>query len=107
MSAVVMIALVGLAAFLPRYLPFVVLQDRKPSATAKDLLGYAPVAVLAALAVPPVLTPTGDGDRLTVLGPYLAGALVIVVVAYTSRHLLLSALAGTVVFFVLRAVMGS
>ncbi len=41
------------------------------------------------------------------LGPYLAGALVIVVVAYTSRHLLMSALAGTVVFFVLRAVMGS
>ncbi|GLY29829.1 hypothetical protein Kisp02_31940 [Kineosporia sp. NBRC 101731] len=30
--------------------------------------------VMIALAVPSVLTPSGDGDRFTVLVPYLAGA---------------------------------
>jgi branched-subunit amino acid transport protein len=107
MPALAVILLVGIASFVPRYLPFVVLRGREPSPVTKDLLGYAPVAVLAALVVPFVLKPTGGGESLVTLAPYLAGTAVVVLVAAFSKRLLVSTAGGTVVFFVVRMVMGA
>ncbi|PPF56007.1 hypothetical protein C5C13_11735 [Clavibacter michiganensis] len=58
---VLVILLVGAAVFLPKYLPLVVRTKQEPSPRAKELLSYAPVAVLAALVAPAVLTPVDDG----------------------------------------------
>lgn len=62
------------------------------------LLAYVPVAVLSALVVPYVVI----RDGAPAVGPdnaYLVGAIVAMLISYTSGHLLLTIIAGMLVFF--------
>lgn len=104
MTILLMIGLVGLASFLPRYLPMVVLKGRELPESWQQALGYAPAAVLAALVLPAVVTPTGGGESLADLAPYLGGSVVTLGVGIATKRLLTSAAVGVVVFFIVRAV---
>ncbi|WP_456786201.1 AzlD domain-containing protein [Cellulomonas sp. P5_C5] len=104
MNIALVIVLVGLASFLPRYLPMVVLRGKELPDRWQVALGYAPPAVLAALVFPAVLTPTGGGEDLAQLAPYLAGSAATVVAGMVTKKFLTSAAIGIVVFFVVRAV---
>ena len=67
-------------------------------------LGYVPVAVLSAIAVPIMLAPQGS-IALTMANEYLvAGIVAIVFVAFT-RHLLWTIVLGMAVFLALRFLM--
>ena len=104
MSSVWVIVLVGLASFLPRYLPLAVLGDRRLPPAAQDALGYAPPAVLAALVVPMILMPTGSPESPGAVAPYLAGGAAAALTGAWSKRFLRSAAAGMVVFSVVRAI---
>lgn len=62
------------------------------------LLNYVPVAVLTALVVPYVVIRDGQ----PALGPdnaYLVGAIIAILISYTSKNLLLTIAGGLLVFF--------
>jgi branched-subunit amino acid transport protein len=65
-------------------------------------LRYVPAAVLTAIVVPAVLMP--DGKRLFVAldNAYLIAAIIAVLVSWRSKSLLLTIIAGMVVFFLWR-----
>ncbi|WNV87778.1 AzlD domain-containing protein [Umezawaea sp. Da 62-37] len=103
MSMALLILGMGLCSFLPRYLPLALLDGKEMPPVLKSLLGYAPPAVLAALVVPAMLMPTGDGIQFGLTNPYLVGgaATLVAGLLMPKRFLLVSAI-GIVVFFVAR-----
>ncbi|WP_433260191.1 AzlD domain-containing protein [Actinosynnema sp. CS-041913] len=103
MSLALLIVGMGLCSFLPRYLPLVLLDGKEMPPLLKSLLGYTPQAVLAALVVPAMLMPTGDGIQFTLANPYLVGgtATLVAGLLMPKRFLLVSAI-GIAAFFLAR-----
>ncbi len=64
-------------------------------------LRFVPVAVLSALCAPMILLPDGTWD-LSLANAHLVASVVSIVVAWKSRHLLLTIVAGLLVFALLR-----
>lgn len=106
MHILAFIVLVGVASFLPRYLPFVVFRRYQPTSIVKELLGYAPVAVLAAIVVPSVLQPGSGAVTTPVLLTYLAGAAGVAVAGALTKRLLVSVAIGVLVFYLVRVFLG-
>ena len=88
----------GLATYLTRSLPLLV--TFRPGARLRGYLDDLPIAVIAALAGAGVLAPE---QRLAV-GPEIAAAAVVILVARWHRNLLLAVLAGIAVVALVRAV---
>jgi branched-subunit amino acid transport protein len=68
-------------------------------------LRYVPVAVLTALIAPALVMPQGDGLMLTWRSPHLVAGLLAILVAWRTRHLLLTIVAGMGSFWLWRWVM--
>jgi branched-subunit amino acid transport protein len=88
----------GLATYLTRSLPLLV--AFRPGARLRGYLDDLPIAVIAALAGAGVLAPE---QRLTI-GPEIAAAAVVIIVARWRRNLLLAVLAGIAVVALVRAI---
>jgi len=69
------------------------------SPLAKQALGFVPVTVLTAIIVPMVLAPHGAGMELSWRNPQLVAAILAVLVCATTRHQLLTIVAGLGMFF--------
>ncbi|MFN8504708.1 AzlD domain-containing protein [Kouleothrix sp.] len=65
-------------------------------------LGYVPVAVFTALALPPLLLQSRDGARVLALGPALPAGVAGALVAWRGGNVLLTLLAGMATFWALR-----
>lgn len=70
--------------------------------TVVRLLAYVPVAVLTALVVPYVLIRDGQ-PAVGLDNAYLVGALMAILISYTSKNLLLTICIGMLVFFTYQA----
>ncbi len=91
-----------LVTFAARY-PLMALSGRvKLPEVVERALAYVPVAVLTALCIPMVLKPGGGDWYLSISNPYLIASLVAIVVAWFTRHLLLTITVGMVCFFAIR-----
>lgn len=71
----------------------------------KRALRYVPVAVLCALSAPMILLPNGEWF-LSPFNPAVGGAIVAAVVAWRTRHLLLTIVAGMTVFGLVKLLSG-
>ncbi|MCP4692486.1 MAG: AzlD domain-containing protein [Desulfobacterales bacterium] len=98
MNEICLISGMALVTFLIRYIMFP-LSDKIefPDAMARALR-YAPPAVLTAIIVPAVLTPSGAEIQLSLQNAYLVGALGACVVGWFSRNLLMTIVFGMVIF---------
>lgn len=90
---------VGLAAFLPRYLPLVLWHGRELPAWVQSGLRYVPVALLAAIVAPSILQPAGERIELSIHNAYLAGGVVALACALLSKRMLLSSFVSIAVFY--------
>lgn len=86
----------GLATYLTRSLPLLVVFH--PGARLRGYLDDLPIAVIAALAGAGVLAP----EQRLAIGPEIAAAAVVVLVARVRRNLLLAVLAGIAVVALVR-----
>lgn len=101
MNEWILIGGMALVTVLTRY-PVLVLVGRIPLPDRVfRALRFVPVAVLTAISAREVLVRDGE-LALQVWNPYLAGALVAVVVSYYTRNLLYTIIGGMVVFFLWR-----
>lgn len=87
----------GLATYLTRSLPLLV--NFRPGARLRAYLDDLPIAVIAALAGAGVLAPQ---QRLTI-GPEIAAAAAVILLARGRRNLLLAVLAGIAAVALVRA----
>lgn len=87
----------GVATYMTRSLPLVV--AFRPGERLRAYLDDLPIAVIAALAGAGVIAP----DQRLALGPELAAAALVIVVARWRENLLLAVLAGIAVVALLRA----
>jgi len=65
----------------------------------RQALSFVPVTVLTAIIVPMVLAPQGGSLALNWHNPQLVAAIFAVIVCATTRHQLLTIMAGLAVFF--------
>ena len=105
MNELALIAGMALVTFAVRY-PVLLLVSRVPMPEAVfRALRYVPPAVLAAIIVPAVLMPKGAID-VSPANSYLVAALVCVIVAWRTRHLLFTIVLGMAAMLGWRALTG-
>lgn len=103
MKNAVMIFLMMAVTFGVRY-PVLALVGRYDlPVSIKRALQFVPVAVLSALSAPWVLLQEGEWD-ISFANPYLIASIVAIVVAWKTRHLLLTIVVGMVVFTAMRLI---
>jgi branched-subunit amino acid transport protein len=100
------VAAMALITFATRYSFFALPPERRFPAWVGRVLAYVPVAVLTAIVVPMVLRPDGAHLALDWRNAWLVGALATGGVAWRTQRLLLAILAGFVVFFAWRWLLG-
>lgn len=91
--------------FSVRYVLFAMADNIEFPATLKRALNYVPIAVLTAIIFPAVFMPKGE-LFVAIDNPYLFGAIVAVVVSAWKKHMLLTVMAGLVVFVAWKLLLG-
>lgn len=100
MNTVLAILGMGVCAFLPRFLPFVVLGDKPLPPRLQGLLAFVPPAILAAIVVPALTMPgAGGAIELGIHNRFLvAGIVALVIGAVWKRPLTACAVASSMFF---------
>jgi len=98
MAEVYLIAGMALVTFIIRYTLFAFAGRVEFPAHLMRALQYVPPAVLAAITIPAILIPTGDGISMSYTNPYLIGGLLAFGVGWFSRNLLLTIVIGMLAF---------
>ncbi|WP_426416802.1 AzlD domain-containing protein [Aestuariirhabdus sp. LZHN29] len=101
MSDLLLIIGMVAATYPVRYTLFALAGRFQFPAAVSDALRYVPPAVLTAIIVPAVVMPVGESD-FSLHNPYLLGAMISVVVAWFSRHLLFTIVIGMSCFLLLK-----
>lgn len=86
----------SVVTFIPRVLPFLLLARRNLPAPVERWLSYVPVAVLAALLAPSLLAPAGEFNLAFGTNPAFWVSIPVFLVAYLTRNLFATVLAGMV-----------
>lgn len=102
MTQFLIIVGMGVCCFLPRYLPLALFRDREMPALLNTFLNHTPMAVLTALVVPALLSPSGKGVEWTLSNPYLIGGVATFVAGLISKKFLLVTAIGITVFYLSR-----
>ncbi len=97
------LVILGMAVvtYVPRFLPMYILTRLEIPKLVTDWLSYVPVAVLAALIVPGVLTE----QRQVFISPansYLVAAIPVFLVAWRTKNMLLTVTVGMAIVFLLQ-----
>ena len=105
MNIWLVILLAGLVTYATR-LSFILLLDRiKVPDWFRRGLRFVPVAVLSAIILPELTSPAGSLS-LTWRNPQLAAGAVAILVAWRTKNMLLTILAGMAALFIFKAVFG-
>jgi branched-subunit amino acid transport protein len=105
MNIWLVILLAGLVTYATR-LSFILLLDRiKVPDWFRRGLRFVPVAVLSAIILPELTSPDGSLS-LTWRNPQLAAGAVAILVAWRTKNMLLTILAGMAALFIFKAVFG-
>lgn len=89
-----------------RYFPLLTANRVKLPPALVSGLKYIPVAVLSAIVSVAVLIPDGEHLNFSLENPHLLTAIVASLVAYFSKHLMLTVVSGLIVFAGLRIFAG-
>lgn len=106
MTEFLLIAGMALVTFGIRYPVLALLGRIEISASLMRALRFVPVAVLCALSAPMVFISEGDWF-LSLQNPALTGSLVAGLIAWRTKHLLLTIAIGMLVFVVMRLFAGT
>jgi len=100
MNEIYLIGGMALITFAIRY-PLLAFSGRiKLSPLLLQILRYVPPAVLTAIVAPAVLIPTGQEIIFSYTNPRLVGAIAALLVGFWQKNLLLTIIAGMLVFFI-------
>ena len=97
-----LIILMALVTFIPRVLPILLLSRRELPDSFTIWLSYVPVAVLAALLAPALFAPGDTVNFAFEANPAFWVAIPVFTVAYFTRNLFATVLAGMVLLALLR-----
>ena len=106
MQEIFLIGAMALVTFGIRYFPIAISGRVKLSPKLIEALQFVPSAVLTAIVVPAVLIPTEE-IYFSYANARLVGAIAAIIVAWFARSLLLTIVAGMVVFFGWQWLLGS
>ncbi len=99
-ALVITVVAMGLVTYLIRLVPIALFTRLKLPVWTQQTMRYVPTAVLAALIVPELLLPGGSLD-ISLGNARLLGGVVAIVVAWRTRNVLLTVVAGMVVVWVM------
>jgi branched-subunit amino acid transport protein len=99
MSVYILISLVAVCAFLPRYLPWLLYSGKALPISVEKLLRSVPASVLAAIVFPTVMT---EGHLTTIKQfdyIFVLAVLSIVILTIVTKRMILSSFIGIALFF--------
>lgn len=102
MQIYILIGLIALCAFLPRYLPWVVFSGRPLSSRMERILGMIPASVIAALIIPDVININNGVSLAIFIQPYFLASVFTFLTMIFSKRLIFSSFLGIGVFFTLK-----
>lgn len=95
----------GIVTYLPRWIPLLLLTNRKPPQWMIEWLKLIPVAILSALLVPELVT-SGGPRQLDLMKPELLVAIPTIFIAFKTRSMGGTVLAGMVLFWIFGYITG-
>jgi branched-subunit amino acid transport protein len=95
---ILMVMMMGLVTFIPRWAPFFFLSNRKLPAWLVEWLDLIPAAILSALLIPSLIT-TGEPRRMILLCPELLAAIPTFIFALKTRSLGGTVIVGMAMFW--------
>ena len=95
---ILMVIGMGLVTFIPRWVPFFLLSDRKLPGWLVEWLDLIPAAILSALLLPALIT-TGEPRRIMLLQPELLAAVPTFIFALKTRSLGGTVIVGMFMFW--------
>lgn len=102
MQLYILIGIIALCAFLPRYLPLVLWSGKPLSSRMERILGMIPASIISALIIPDVIN-INNGISLAILKqPYFLASVFTFLIMIFSKRLILSSFLGVGVFFILK-----
>jgi len=96
--------LMALVTFIPRYMPFVILSRRRIPEVMKTWLSYVPVAVLSSLLAPAIFAPAGTLSFSLTANPFLWASIPLFIIAYYTKNLFITVSSGMVIIALLRVI---
>jgi branched-subunit amino acid transport protein len=105
MKEVLVIGGMAAVTFLIRYPVMAVVSRVQLPEPAIRALRYVPVAVLTAITVPAIVVPSGVPD-FALSNAYLWAGIIAALIAWRTRNLLITIVAGMAIFFLWRAIFG-
>lgn len=95
---ILMVMMMGLVTFIPRWAPFFFLSNRKLPAWLVEWLDLIPAAILSALLIPSLIT-TGEPRQMILLCPELLAAIPTFIFALKTRSLGGTVIVGMAMFW--------
>lgn len=106
MNDLLIVSSMALVTFLVRYPLLVLVGKITLPEVVRRALRYVPLAVLAAIIAPAIVMPAGEIDLSPTSAPLVAGVIAIVV-AWRSKHLLITIVIGMASLLIWRALFPS
>lgn len=98
---IIVIILAALAAFIPRYLPVLFFSTRKIPEWFNEWMKYVPVSLFATLVVKGIFLTSSYHFTLFGYPERIIAALIVIVIAYFTRSMSISVIAGLVAVWLL------
>ncbi|MBU6952448.1 MULTISPECIES: AzlD domain-containing protein [unclassified Hahella] len=102
MDIYILIALIAVCAFLPRYLPWVVWAGKPLPPKVENILRMTPAAVIAALVAPAVVFVEKEVSLSLLTHPYFLASVATFALMLFTKRLILSSSLGVAVFVLLK-----
>jgi branched-subunit amino acid transport protein len=103
MNVYILIILISFCAFLPRFLPWVILANKPLSARMENVLQMAPAAVIAALVFPDIFYIQKDISVELLIDPYFLASIATFIIMLLTKRLIISSLLGVIIYVILRS----
>lgn len=102
MNVYILILLIAICAFLPRYLPWVAWAGKSLPAKIENILNMAPAAVIAAMVFPGVVFFQKDPSANLLTEPYFLASIATFIIMLLIKRLIVSSFAGVAIFILLK-----
>lgn len=102
MDVYILILLIAVCAFLPRYLPWVAWAGKPLPAKVENILKMTPAAVIAALVFPEVVFFQKDVSANLLTEPYFLASIATFIIMLLTKRLIVSSFAGVAIFILLK-----
>ncbi len=105
MEIYILIFLIAICAFIPRYLPWVIFSEKNFSKKLENIFKMVPPAIISAIVFPSVFYIDGVPDINFLIHPYFIASIATFIFTLITKRIIISSSLGVIVFLLLKFIL--